>query len=65
MIYQFNNLKIRTDHWDKLGPVRSFDWTAVDDDSYDGADDSSNKHKIGYGASEAEAVLDLIGHLMS
>jgi hypothetical protein len=59
-IYQFNNLKIRTDyHWDKPDSIRGFVWTAVDDDSYDVADDSSN-NKIGYGATEAEAVLDLI-----
>lgn len=60
MIYQLNDLRIRTDHWAKPGPVRSFDWTAVDDANYDGAEDSRGRSGIGYGATETEAVIDLL-----
>ena len=35
------------------------------EDGSDGAEDSSNKHELGHGATEAEAVLDFIGRLMS
>lgn len=44
-------------------PDRRFDWQAVDDDSYDGADDSSNRHQIGYGSTEQEAVADLMAQI--
>lgn len=37
-------------------PTRNFDWSAVDDDTYDGLG-----CKIGWGATEAEARADLIG----
>jgi hypothetical protein len=37
-------------------PIRSFDWSAVED-GYDGAEDSHCP--IGYGATEAEAIADL------
>lgn len=40
-------------------PDRSYDWCAVDDDTYDGAPDSGNRHHVGYGATEQEAVDDL------
>jgi hypothetical protein len=33
-------------------------WTAIDCDTYDGADDS--RHPIGSGATEAEAIADLL-----
>lgn len=39
-------------------PVRSFDWCAVDDDTYDGAEDSHCL--IGYGRTEQEAIADLL-----
>lgn len=45
--------KIRTDFWAKPIPLRQFDWSATYD-SYEGGD------PIGYGRSEADAVLDLI-----
>jgi hypothetical protein len=35
-------------------------FTAYDDDTYDGAEDSRNRSTIGYGATESEAILDLI-----
>jgi hypothetical protein len=52
-------MKISTEYWAKPGPERSFDWSAVDDDTYDGAEDSSNRNHIGYGRTEAEAIADL------
>lgn len=39
-------------------PVRSFDWCAVDDDTYDGPG-----CPIGYGATEQEAIDDLLAQL--
>jgi len=39
-------------------PLRQFDWSAIDDDTYDGAEDSHCP--IGYGATEAEAIADLM-----
>ena len=56
--------KIRTDYWAKPIPLRQFDWSAVDDDTYDGAPDSSNCNMVGYGMTEEEAVADLL-RLMS
>lgn len=53
-------MKIRTDYWPKPIPVREFDWSAIDEDSYDGAPDSARRSEIGYGRSEAEAVADLL-----
>lgn len=41
-------------------PVRHFDWSAIDRDTYDGAEDSANRHQVGYGCTEAEAVADLL-----
>jgi hypothetical protein len=38
-------------------PIRAFDWQAIDDDTYDGAEDSHCP--IGHGATEQEAVDDL------
>lgn len=42
-------------------PDRSCDWSAIDDDTYDGAEDSHCP--IGRGATEAEAVADLLEKL--
>ena len=36
-------------------PIRQFDWSAIDDNTYDG-----EGCRIGHGATEAEAVVDLI-----
>jgi hypothetical protein len=52
-------MKIRTDYDPKPIPIRSFDWCAIDEDTYDGAPDSGNRHQIGYGRTEAEAIADL------
>jgi len=51
-------LRIRTDYWLKPGHIRDFDWSAVDDATYDGAEDSHCP--IGYGRTEAEAIADLM-----
>jgi hypothetical protein len=48
-------MKIATDYWLKPIPCRRFDWSAVDDDSYDG-----EGCPVGYGETEAEAVADLM-----
>jgi hypothetical protein len=53
-------MRIVTDYWAKPIPDRSFDWSAYDDDTYDGAEDSSNRNHIGYGRTEAEAIADLL-----
>ena len=42
-------------------PVRSCDWTAVTDD-YDGAPDAGPQY-VGHGATENEAIRDLIEQL--
>ena len=51
-------MKIATDYWPKPIPIREFDWTAVDSDSYDGAPDSHSP--VGYGRTENEAITDLL-----
>lgn len=40
-------------------PDRRWDWSATFD-GYDGAEDSSTRHHIGYGRTEAEAIADLV-----
>jgi hypothetical protein len=54
---------IRTTH--RPAPIgnRSYDWQAIDEETYDGADDSRTRHDIGYGATEREAVIDLLDRL--
>lgn len=52
-------MKIRTEFVYPPIPVRNFDWSAIDDDTYDGAEDSSTRGQIGYGRTEAEAIADL------
>ena len=46
-------MNIRTHYWPKPIPIRDFDWTAVDEDTYDG------DGPIGHGATEDEAIADL------
>lgn len=50
-------MKIRTTYEYPPIPDRSMDWSAIDDDTYDGAEDSHCP--IGRGATEAEAIADL------
>ena len=46
-------MKIKTEcHWPPI-PIRSFDWSAVDDDTYNGPGSP-----CGWGATEAEAIAD-------
>jgi hypothetical protein len=52
-------MKIITEFWATPIPLRQFDWSAIDSDTYDGAEDSANRNMIGYGATEAEAIADL------
>lgn len=52
-------MKIRTEYVHPPIPHRNFDWSAVDEDTYDGAPDSSTRHHIGWGATEADAIADL------
>lgn len=54
-----NGVKIHTSFDYPPIPVRSMDWLAVTD-NYDGAEDSSNRHQIGHGATEQEAIADLM-----
>ncbi len=49
-------MKIRT----KSIPTSIDKWSAINDDSYDGAPDSRNRSHIGYGLTKADAVADLI-----
>lgn len=49
-------LKIVTDYDPKPIPTAAFDWSAVDDATYDGDGFSP----IGYGSTEEEAIEDLI-----
>jgi hypothetical protein len=51
-------------------PCRSMDWSAIDDDTYDasyeGEDEAGNHWKsgpVGRGATEAEAIKDLLEQL--
>jgi hypothetical protein len=36
---------------------------AYDDDTYDGAEDSSNRNRVGHGATPDEAIADLLDML--
>jgi hypothetical protein len=47
-------VKIRTSYWVKPIAVRGFDWSAIDDSTYDGPG-----CPVGYGTTEAEAIKDL------
>jgi hypothetical protein len=48
-------MKIRTEYVYPPIPVRDFDWSAVDDDTYDGPGSP-----IGTGATEQAAIADLL-----
>jgi hypothetical protein len=47
-------MKIRTEFVYPPIPIRDFDWSAVDDDTYDG-----EGCPIGYGRTEEAAIADL------
>lgn len=48
-------MKVRTNQ----NGIDPWPWSAVDDDTYDGAEDSASRHMIGYGRTEEEAIEDL------
>lgn len=52
-------MKISTYHVYPPIPIRQYDWCAVDDDTYDGAPDSTTRNQIGYGTTPEEAIADL------
>lgn len=60
-LHQINGFRVRTHHEFPPIPLRNFDWSAVDDQTYDGAEDSNCP--IGRGATEREAILDLLTQL--
>jgi hypothetical protein len=54
--------KIVTSYWAKPIPVRQFDWTAT----YDGDEpNDAGQMAVGHGATEAEAITDLIAGRVS
>jgi hypothetical protein len=57
-LHQINGIKVRTSFDYPPIPARQFDWSAIDDDTYDGADDSNCP--VGHGATEQDAIDDLI-----
>lgn len=57
-------MRIQTEYWPKPAPQRSHDWSAIDLDTYDGAEDSHPRsHCVGYGETEEEAIADLKAQL--
>jgi hypothetical protein len=57
-IHKINGITVRTNNELPPIPIRQFDWSAIDDDTYDGTDDSHCP--IGRGATEQEAIDDLL-----
>lgn len=54
-------MNIKTHYVHPPIPTRNCDWCAVDDDVYDGAEDAHPSCRlVGYGATEQEAIADLI-----
>jgi hypothetical protein len=51
-------MKIRTDFVYPPIPIRDFDWSAVDDDTYDGPG-----CPVGYGRTEQAAIDDLMAQI--
>ena len=50
-------MKIRTEYYPKPIPIRSFDWTAIDEDNEEACVEAC---VVGYGKTEEEAVRDLL-----
>ena len=55
-------INVRSEYWAKPIPPREFDWSAIDDGTYDGAPDSKS-NAIGYGETEQDAIDDLLGQI--
>jgi hypothetical protein len=53
-------MRIVTCHEPPPIPGRQFDWSAIDGDTYDGAPGTVPTTPIGWGATEGEAIVDLI-----
>jgi hypothetical protein len=53
-------MKIKTSFWAKPIPDRRFDWSAIDEDTYDGTEDSGTRGQVGFGATEQEAIAELM-----
>jgi hypothetical protein len=51
-------MRIRTSHDYPPIPIRGFDWSAVDDQTYDGPG-----CPVGYGATEQDAIDDLMAQI--
>ena len=51
-------MKLRATYAPPPIPDRNYDWSVVDSDTYDGAEDSRNRHHIGYGRSKEAAIAD-------
>lgn len=65
-LHQINGAHIRTTHEYPPIPDRSFDWSAIDDETYDvdcDQDGFFSTSPIGRGATEQEAIADLIEQL--
>lgn len=65
-IQNINGRNIRTTHEFPPIPIRSMDWSAIDDDTYDvdcDQDGFFSNSPIGRGATEAEAIADLMAQL--
>lgn len=60
MIHKIDGLRIRTEIIDAPIPDRRFDWCAVDDETYDGAPDNKHGQEMGFGATEQQAIEDLL-----
>jgi hypothetical protein len=54
-------IKVRTHFVYPPIPIRNFDWSAVDDNTYDGAPDSHCP--VGYGCTEDAAIESLLDQL--
>lgn len=57
-LHEVGGLNIRTSFDYPPIPIRNCDWSAIDHDTYDGAPECNCP--IGRGATEAEAVADLL-----
>jgi hypothetical protein len=57
-IHIINGIKVRTNFEYPPIPVRSFDWSAIDDETYDGVG-----CPVGHGATEQQAINDLLAQI--
>lgn len=58
-VIMIKNVKVETEYDPKPTPYRGDDWL-VCDDNYDGAPDSNNRHMVGAGRTEKEAVKNYL-----